>query len=576
MFCLKVKLSLVLFFFLTVSIYSQSWVSQTQPVANQLNVNRNQIITVTFNRSMLNTSFINTNVIVRGSYSGSFNKNLSYNSSQRKLTITPLSGFKCGEIIDVVISGSVKDSSGTEMNQSYNFMFTCTANGGKGTFTPLTSAYVVGGCPYKVISGDYDKDGKVDLAVMDSNKITVLKNDGSAVFTVMHVAAGFVGLADMVSGDINNDGYLDLACVNQWNNAFVILINNGNGSFANASSFNSMGSRPMHLTLCNLDNDGYLDVAVTNWGSNSLCLFKNIGSGNFSFQNTIMGLGTRPKAINSGDFNNDGRIDLIIGIDWAPAFAVTLQNDGNYIFTQKQSIVLPDRPYSVTTNDYNADGKIDFCVSNYYDNSISLLLNVGNGLFTFMVYPMGGDGARFLIQGDYDHDGDIDFSIGSAEVGLISVLKNNGTGYFSGIVFVNNFGFPGSLANADLDNDGDLDIAAANTNTGLVAIYKNDNDVGIQPIGNTIPSNYILGQNYPNPFNPSTSFEFSLAKSSDVSIMLFDSRGKEIKELYNGFKAAGTYRYTFNTTGSNITSGVYFYRIVAGDFSQTKKMILMK
>ncbi len=89
-----------------------------------------------------------------------------------------------------------------------------------------------------------------------------------------------------------------------------------------------------------------------------------------------------------------------------------------------------------------------------------------------------------------------------------------------------------------------------------------------------IPTNYILNQNYPNPFNPSTRIKYSVPQSSNVIIKVFDILGNEIEALVNEEKSTGTYELTWYAT--NLPSGVYFYRLRAGSFVETKKMILMK
>jgi len=85
---------------------------------------------------------------------------------------------------------------------------------------------------------------------------------------------------------------------------------------------------------------------------------------------------------------------------------------------------------------------------------------------------------------------------------------------------------------------------------------------------------FELMQNYPNPFNPLTNIKYQIANNSFVSIKIYDINGREIKNLVNEFKPAGYYTVSFN--GSNIASGVYFYKIQAGNFSETKKMVLIK
>jgi hypothetical protein len=88
------------------------------------------------------------------------------------------------------------------------------------------------------------------------------------------------------------------------------------------------------------------------------------------------------------------------------------------------------------------------------------------------------------------------------------------------------------------------------------------------------PEKFKLYQNYPNPFNPVTKISFDLPKTSNVTLVVFDSRGKEVKSYRYENLSSGSYSEIFD--GNGISSGVYFYRIHAGDFSQTNKMILLK
>ena len=107
--------------------------------------------------------------------------------------------------------------------------------------------------------------------------------------------------------------------------------------------------------------------------------------------------------------------------------------------------------------------------------------------------------------------------------------------------------------------------------------------VGIKPISENTPAEYKLQQNYPNPFNPSTKIKFDIspllrgvgeARGVFVSLKVFDVTGKEIAILVNEKMQPGSYEVTFG--GSKLSSGVYFYRLTAGEFSETKKMILNK
>ena len=97
---------------------------------------------------------------------------------------------------------------------------------------------------------------------------------------------------------------------------------------------------------------------------------------------------------------------------------------------------------------------------------------------------------------------------------------------------------------------------------------------GVNNIGNVVPEDYILYQNFPNPFNPVTKINYSIPKQCLVILKVIDILGKEIKTLINEVKSPGNYLVEFN--GSEFSSGVYFYKIQANDFSDVKKMILIK
>ncbi|MFH1861713.1 MAG: T9SS type A sorting domain-containing protein, partial [bacterium] len=90
----------------------------------------------------------------------------------------------------------------------------------------------------------------------------------------------------------------------------------------------------------------------------------------------------------------------------------------------------------------------------------------------------------------------------------------------------------------------------------------------------TIPEVYSLSQNYPNPFNPLTTITFSLPEAAQVKLAVYDLQGRMVAELVNGMRAASLHNVTWDA--SRLASGLYFYRIEAGDFSSVKKMVLVK
>ena len=113
-------------------------------------------------------------------------------------------------------------------------------------------------------------------------------------------------------------------------------------------------------------------------------------------------------------------------------------------------------------------------------------------------------------------------------------------------------------------------------------ILKYSSVTGLEDEEDLIINNYILDQNYPNPFNPTTKIRYSIPnvigsetkQSQIVSLKIFDVLGKQVASLVDKEQPAGSYDVDFNSSG--LTSGVYFYKLQAGSYSQTKKMLLLK
>lgn len=158
-------------------------------------------------------------------------------------------------------------------------------------------------------------------------------------------------------------------------------------------------------------------------------------------------------------------------------------------------------------------------------------------------------------------------SVSTTDVALLLKTTNNGLNwlrqnlianqYLNDICFVNNL--TGFIAGQD----------------GLILKTTTGGEfIGINLISNEIPKNYYLQQNYPNPFNPVTSIKFDIPKRSNVKISIFDILGKEISVLVNEELYPGTFEV--NWDASNFPSGVYFYKLLTDEFSETKKMVLLK
>jgi len=108
----------------------------------------------------------------------------------------------------------------------------------------------------------------------------------------------------------------------------------------------------------------------------------------------------------------------------------------------------------------------------------------------------------------------------------------------------------------------------------IFKVYVTYSPVGINQIGSEVPSAFSLSQNFPNPFNPNTTIKFNVSKAGFVKVIVYNSLGREVEQLVNNNLSAGKYEVNWNA--SNQTSGVYFYKIMADNFSEVKKMMLVK
>jgi hypothetical protein len=171
------------------------------------------------------------------------------------------------------------------------------------------------------------------------------------------------------------------------------------------------------------------------------------------------------------------------------------------------------------------------------------------------------------------------------------IFLNQGFDYAIGEIVLNQQALYGCIWSKNLNHSWEREYVSLQPTGmfGFLAICKTDHYIyvvggnGIMIRKNILLSNisqheiknkYSLSQNYPNPFNPVTKIQYQLPKNLMVTIKVFDILGKEIQTLVNQNQIAGTNKVYFD--GSNLSSGIYFYKITAGEFTETKKMILVK
>ena len=374
------------------------------------------------------------------------------------------------------------------------------------------------------IADDFDGDGLIDIMVSSwglDNQLHYFKNMGNRGFEDRTESANLIGITgglNMVHGDYDNDGWVDVFVLRGgWfgedgNHPNSLLKNNGDGTFTDVTiSTNIYSEHPTQTASWgDFNNDGWLDLFIGNEsaeGSNHISeLYQNNGDGTFSdvaHAHDINAIGFI-KAVIWGDINNDGFLDLYISRLGEPN--LLFQNSGpenNYHFkeiSKKSGVTEPLNSFPAWFWDFNNDGWEDIWVSGY-DNSSGhvamdylglkhdgesprLYQNNKDGTFTDVTkkanldHPLLTMGSNF---GDLNNDGFLDFYAGTGDPDYRSIqpnrmfLNNRGES-FDDVTFHGRFGHlqkGHGVSFADFDRDGDLDIHAVMGGAYEGSVYQN-------------------------------------------------------------------------------------------------------
>ncbi|MDO7875678.1 FG-GAP-like repeat-containing protein [Hymenobacter sp. ASUV-10] len=311
-------------------------------------------------------------------------------------------------------------------------------NDGTGSFTPPTTNpdFAVGGSPVDVVLGDVDGDGDLDLFYSTTGGTVGLRlNDGAGNFTTSAPnSAVSSSPRGMALGDVDGDGDLDLLVANFGTNGTVsVRLNNGSGSFT-APATNpdpAVGTNPVNVVLGDVDGDGDLDLLAANTASNTVSVRLNDGTGNFTAPatNSNPAVGDSPTNMTIGDVDGDGDLDFVTTNLYVGTVSVRL-NDGDGNFTAPATNPDPavgDLPNMVVLDDVDGDGDLDLLTANYGSGNISVRLNNGSGNFMAPATnpdPAVGSVPLGVTLGDVDGDGDLDLLAANRNSNTISVRLN--------------------------------------------------------------------------------------------------------------------------------------------------------
>lgn len=295
-------------------------------------------------------------------------------------------------------------------------------NNGSGGFTAAPNSPFTAGTPVeKIAVGDFNGDGKVDLAVAADSAtaaITILLGDGTGNFTPAGSATGSIGGPfSVVVGDFNSDGIQDLATTGNGSDV-VILTGNGDGTFTVDGTTTALDAAGRGLAEADFDGDGKADLVAVAQSADEVEVLIGSGTGTFSI-NATTGKYTvpgQPSQVVTGDFNNDGKSDFAVSLEGGsgPNAVVVFLGNGAGSFTQQSPITVPDTtPRAISVGDFNGDGNPDIAV---VGAGISILLGDGTGNFTVntgspFTFVGTGSGPQQMGVGDLNGDGIEDFAL---------------------------------------------------------------------------------------------------------------------------------------------------------------------
>jgi hypothetical protein len=301
---------------------------------------------------------------------------------------------------------------------------------------------------FSIALGDFNGDGKLDIAVANyyadtsqtSSNVSVLLNNGDGTFQapVSSAVAG-IYVPVVVLGDFNGDGKLDLAVStdcqtpqNCANGGVSVLLGNGDGTFSPAQSYSSGGVIAYSVAVSDFNGDGKADLAVVNECATSSCgnggvgILLNNGDGTFQAPSTLVTGGQSSFAGIVGDFNGDGKVDIAVtnecdtnGNCNNSSVSVFLGNGDGTFSASVNTQTATNSSRFLEAGDVNGDGKLDLVTASSISGTLQLLFGNGDGTFEMSTQPPSSGNTNVVAVADVNADGKLDF------LAAVPCLTNN-------------------------------------------------------------------------------------------------------------------------------------------------------
>jgi hypothetical protein len=449
-------------------------VESVTPAQNALQVARTASVQITFTQAVDVGTLTSAGLEIFGKYGGVVNGALSASGDGRTITFQPARPFSAGDLVQVSLSKNVASALRQRLEKGFAWCFVAASRPGSLGYT-LAGSLVPGATPYGALGGDLDDDGWLDLAIPneDSSDVSVFLNLGGGAFgPKVSYGVGF-HCSPSEAADLDGDGDVDLAVGNILADDVSVLIGRGDGTFEPQKRY-ATGRQPRGLATLDADGDADTDLVTANrMSAGSLSLLLNEGDGTFAPEVRLEASLSQETGIGACDLNGDGVTDLVV-VGYASDQVAVLLGDGDAHFSVHSVGAIGAEPWMVTWGDLDGDGDLDVGAVLSSANQVALAFNDGHGTLGAPVTRQVGSFPISIDFGDLDGDGDLDVAASNFGSADYTFFRNDGTGSLGG-----KFTLPAINAGSctvlhDRDGDGDVDITAIDELADLVFLFRQD------------------------------------------------------------------------------------------------------